>query len=200
MPYTTVITFVAYDTLAAADLNSNFSNLDYLNTKINSQIQVTAAAMKPSTTSGATPGEFETSSNTNNYATMDFADNGGFLFAEFNLVMPSDYAGGTVTAVFHWTANSTSTNSCYLGLQAVCIADDGALDVARGTAQYIQDANKSTAYDLNITGSTPAITIAGTPAAGKLCNFRVIRASSDGNDTLAATVRLLAVVITYTRS
>lgn len=200
MPFVTVINFTAGNALAAADLNSNFDNLDYLNAKINEQIQISAGAMRASQTLGASPGEFETSTNKINYSVMDFLDSGGYTYAEFGFVMPSDYNSGTVTAVFHWTANVTSTNSVVLGLQAVCMADDGALDVAFGTAQTVTDANKSTAYDLNVTAATSAITIAGTPAPGKWVQWRAFRNSGDGSDTLNAWVRLLGIVISYTRS
>jgi len=200
MAYTTVITFSAGNALAAADLNSNFSNLDYLNAKINEEIQVGAGAMRPSSTSGATPADAEMTTNKNNYTFMDFSDSGGLLYAEFNLILPSDYDGGTITYKVHWTANSTSTNSAVFGLQGVAITDDDALDVAFGTAQEVTDANKSTAYDLNISPASAALTIAGTPAAGKLAGFRFYRDSGDGSDNLAATARVLGIIINYTRS
>jgi len=198
MPYTTVVTFTAGDALAAADLNSNFANLDYLNAKINAQIQIGAWAMYPRLTSGATPNQFETAGG-RNYACMDYAD-GAIYTAEFGLVLPSDYDGGTMTAIFHWTANSTSTNGVVWKIAGVAIADDGALDVAPGTLVSVTDANKSSAYDLNISDATSAMTLDGTPAAGKYARFIVYRDPTDGADTLAATARLLSVVLTYTRS
>jgi hypothetical protein len=199
MPYTPVITFSDGNPLPAADLNSNFSNLDYLNAKINTQIQIRASAMTPRQSSGASPGSFVTGSNLRNYDTMDFPDVSQ-TFADFFLVLPSDYDGGTITAKFLWTANSTSTNAVVLGIAAVAITDDETLDAGTGTSQQVTDANKSTAYDLNITADTPALTIAGTPAANKLAFFTIFRNPGDASDTLAATVRLLGVVITYTRA
>ncbi len=200
MPYTTVITFTAYSTLAAADLNSNFSNLDYLNSKINSQFIILGASLKPNTNYPAAPGELQTATNQNNYVFMDFPDAGVPNIADIDFPMPSDYAGGTVTAKFYWTANSTSTNSVYWGIQAAAIADNEGLDVVPGSRVAVVDANKSTAYKLNISDVSSAITIAGTPAAGELINWQIMRDSSNGSDTLAATARLIAVVITYTRA
>ncbi len=199
MPYTTVITFTAYSTLAAADLNANFSNLDYLNSKINSQFILLGASMIPNSLVPSTPGEYRAPTNNNQYAFMDFPDSGA-PNAEITFPMPADYAGGTVTAKFYWTANSTSTNSVVWFIQAVSIADNEVIDIASGTTQSVTDANKSTAYKLNITDATPAITIAGTPAAGELVNWRIYRNPADASDTLAATARLFAVVITYTRA
>lgn len=198
MPYTTVITFVAYDPLAAADLNSNFSNLDYLNAKVNSQIIIQGGSMI--STLACSASEYKTGSYTNAFSVMDFPDNGGYSAAEIVFPMPSDYAGGTITAKLYWTANSTSTNSVVWEIQAVAIADNEVLDVPVGTAQSVTDANKSTAYKLNVTDATSAITIAGTPAAGELVVLAVLRNAGNGSDTLAATARLIAVVITYTRS
>lgn len=200
MPYTTVIVFAAFDALPAADLNSNFSNLDYLNNKINSQFIIPASAIYPSSTAGAAAGTLETATNRNNYNFIDFADTGGNLFAECVFPMPADYNGGTVTVRVIWTANSTSTNQTHFGIQAVARGDDDALDVAFGTQVNIYDPNKSTAYDVNISDLSTALTIAGTPAAGELVNWRIFRSSGDANDTLAATVRLIALIINYTRS
>jgi hypothetical protein len=200
MPYTTVITFVAYDPLAAADLNTNFSNLDYLHNMVNSQITLLAAGMKPLTGAAAAPGEVQMAGNGNDLYTMDFADGASDTAVEITFPMPSDYGGGTITAKYYWTANSTSTNAVVWGIKAVCVADDDTLDVAKGTAIYVTDANKSTAYDLNVSDASSAITIAGTPAAGELVNIRIWREPGNASDTLAVTARLIAVVLTYTRS
>lgn len=198
MPYTTVVTFTAGQALPAADLNSNFSNLDYLNAKINQEIQIGAGAMVSPASSGATPGEF-TPSGQRTYTCMDFID-GSITIAVFSFVLPSDYDGGTMTAKFYWTANSTSTNSVVWTINGVAIGDGETLDVAPGTAQTVTDANKSTAYFLSVTDATPAITLAGTPAAGEWVRFSISRDPTNGSDTLAATARLLKVVLTYTRA
>jgi hypothetical protein len=200
MPYTTLVIFAAFDPLPAADLNANFANLDYLNNKINAQFVIPASAMYPATTQGAAAGTLETTTNKNDYNFVDFADTAGALYAEFLFPLPSDYGGGTITAKFYWTANSVSGNSVVWGIQAIAIADDEPLDVAFGTLQSVTDANHTTAYDLNISGATGAMTIGGTPAAGELVIWRVFRSSGNASDTLAATARLLAVVIEYTRS
>lgn len=199
MPYNTVVVFVAFDPLAAADLNNNFANLDYLNAKINAQIQIDAASLLPRLSLGATPGHFATSGNAWNYATMDFPD-GSLTHADFKFVLPSDYNGGTMTAIFYWTANSTSTNSVVWQIVMGAMADDEALDHSVPTAQTVTDANKSSAYDVNVTSATSAITISGTPAAGELCHGTVYRDASHASDNLAATASLIAVVLTYTRS
>ena len=113
--------------------------------------------------------------------------------------MPSDYNGGTITAVFYWVAGDASTNSVEWGLAARAFADGDALDQAFGTPQEVTDANQAN-DDVNISAATPAITIGGTPAASNYVQFRAYRNPADANDTLAATAELLAIRITYTRA
>lgn len=48
MPYNTVIDFVAFDQLSAADLNSNFDNLDFLLTRVSPRITTVSSSATPS--------------------------------------------------------------------------------------------------------------------------------------------------------
>jgi hypothetical protein len=114
--------------------------------------------------------------------------------------MPSDYNGGTITAVFYWAAPVATADSVVWGIQARAYNDSDALDAAFGTAQTVTDANNSAIDDVNISAATSAITIAGTPSAGSYIQFRVYRDGAAGGDTLAATAELLSVRITYTRT
>jgi Tfp pilus assembly protein PilX len=197
MPYTSMTDFVAYDVLDAADLNVMIDNLDYLNGKINSEIQLWS--FKSTATTGASPNSFETTTNDVNFGTMDFADGATVYHAQAVHVMPSDYNGGTVTAKFIWDCGNASTNSVVWQIRARCWTDSDALDQAFGTAQIVTDANNAN-LDLNISASTPAITIAGTPAAGKVVVWDIYRDPAHASDNLAATAQLLGVIITYTRS
>lgn len=150
-----------------------------------------------STTSGASgPTKTEMSTNKENIQTLGFVQSSQ-NWAEWTVVMPSSYSGGTVTAKFVWTANSTSTNSVVWSAQAVAYNDDDSIDASWGSAQTVTDANGSTAYTTRITSATTAITIAGTPGAGSMVQFRVGRNGGSGSDNLAATALLLACVITY---
>jgi len=113
--------------------------------------------------------------------------------------MPSDYDGGTITAIFYWTTPSATTNSVVWGLSARSFADGDVFDQAFGTVQTTTDANNG-AEDVNISAATPAITIGGTPAAGNYVQFRAERQPGAGGDNLAADAELLQVRITYTRA
>ena len=116
------------------------------------------------------------------------------------VAMPSDWNGGTVTAQFYWTADTTSTNNCLLGCAGRSYANFETIDQAMGTEQTVQDALNGTAYQVAISAATSAITLGGTPAAGEFVVFMVSRDPASGSDTLAATVRLIGVMINYTRT
>jgi hypothetical protein len=113
--------------------------------------------------------------------------------------MPSDYNGGTITAIFYWLAPSASTNSVVWGIAARAFNDSDPIDQAFGTAQEVTDANGGT-DDVNISAATSAITLAGTPAAGSFVQFRAYRNGAAGADTLVALAELLAIRISYTRA
>jgi len=83
--------------------------------------------MWPSGTTGcATNAKWETSTNKVNLYSLDF-DPTTQEYAEAGVVMPSDYNGGTVTAVFHWTSTGTGTGGVVWGVQGVarCLWDGG---------------------------------------------------------------------------
>jgi hypothetical protein len=163
------------------------------------KIFLTAAGMWPTTTSGAaTPAKVETTTNDVNYYSMDFAD-GSTLAGMAQVAMPSDWDAGTITAQFFWAADSASANSVVWDCAAMALADSDALDTAFGTAVTVTDANNAQ-LDLNISAATAAITVGNSPAAGELVFFRIRRVGGDGSDTLAATARLLGVMITFTRT
>jgi hypothetical protein len=58
----------------------------------------------------------------------------------------------------------------------------------------------STANQVRISAATSAMTIAGSPAAGDLAQFRIGRLGGHANDTLTVDARLLGVLINYTRA
>ena len=129
---------------------------------------------------------------------MDF-DQTSIEYAQWSIVLPSDYDGGTVTAVFYWLANTASGNSVVWGLQGIAYADSDPIDAAWGAAQEVTDANNAQ-NDVNQSAATAAITLAGGPAAGEAAQFRAYRDPTDGSDDLAADARLWEIRITFTRS
>jgi hypothetical protein len=155
--------------------------------------------MLPATTPASGINQTEASTNDQNQVTCDFAD-GSTTYAEAEVVMPSDYDGGTFTASFYWRATGTSTNSVRWQVEARSYGDAETLDQAFGTAQAVDDAHTSTASQVLISAATGACTASGTPAGNELMHFRFGRLGGHANDNLAVTVSLMGVLITYTRS
>ncbi|HYH69137.1 MAG TPA: hypothetical protein VD866_30870 [Urbifossiella sp.] len=114
--------------------------------------------------------------------------------AEWVGVLPAHYTGGTFTAKFHWIAAS-GAGAARWAIQARAYADGDTLAQAFGTAQAVTDTLLATSQ-VQISGATGAVTIAGTPAAGQFVVFRVYRVANDAADTLNADARLVAVEIT----
>lgn len=126
--------------------------------------------------------------------TFDF-DQNNEESAEWEVVMPSTYTGGTVTVKFHWTTSVASGNVVW-GCQAICVGDNETMKTAFGTAQTVTDGSNGT-DKMNLSAATSAITIAGTPAASKTVVFRVYRDATNASDTLAGDARLVAVEINF---
>jgi hypothetical protein len=153
---------------------------------------IPAGAMIPRVTNGPGVNASETSTNKSNYETLDF-DTTTQEYAQFWLVMPSNYGGGTVTARFFWTADSGS-GTVQFQLAGRALSDDDSIDTARGTAVGVSD-TLIAAGDLHRTAATGAITIAGSPAAGGMVLFEVSR--DVASDTLGVDARLLGVEVSF---
>lgn len=162
-------------------------------------VWVPAGAMVSRTTNGAAAGSVEMTTNKNMVKTLDF-DATTQEFAQFDIRMPKSWDEGTVTFIPVWSHPSTTTNfGVVWGLDAVAISDDDTMDVAFGTEQTSTDTGGTT-NDAYQGPESSAITVAGTPAAGDLVQFRIHRNVSDGSDTMAVDARLHGVVLLYTNN
>lgn len=160
-------------------------------------IWIPVQAMVARTTNGAASGTVESSTNKNIYKTLDF-DTTTQEFAQFFVKMPKSWNKSTVTATFTWSHASTTTNfGVVWALEAVAFSDADAGDAAPGTAQQIADTGGTTS-SVYVTGATPAITIAGSPAAEDWVLFQVKRVPADGSDTMAIDARLHGVTLYIT--
>lgn len=159
-------------------------------------VYLPASALLPTITNGANAVYSETTTNKNIISGMAF-DAATLEHAQFSIVMPKSWNLGTVAAKFHWKHGATTTNfGVTWALEAVAVGNDDALDVAFGTEQIIADVGGTT-NDLYTTASTPALTIAGTPAEGDYVNFQVYRDVADAGDTMAADAVLLGITLLY---
>lgn len=162
----------------------------------NGTIFLSAAGGKPRTTSGCAPPAWtETSTNKIMVPTLDF-DSAADENAQWLLVMPEGYTGGTLTVKFFWTAASGSAGDTVVFMIAAgCLGNDDALDTALGTAAGAQDA-LITANDVHITAAFNLT--AANAAGGEVCVFNVYRDVSE--DNLAVDARLIGVRIEYPTS
>ena len=156
--------------------------------------------MWPSSSGGSAANVLtDSGSNDVNYYGLDF-DGSTSESAEGALVMPSDWDGGTVTAVFVWLAvTDTTTNGVVWGISGVSFGDGDAINTAYGTVVKVTDNNASTAAQVRISAATAAVTIAGA-GASEYVQFKVARFPADGGDTITTDCRLLGVRITFTRT
>jgi hypothetical protein len=151
----------------------------------------------PSTTGGCSAlTQVETTTNLQNVRFFDF-DKDTAEYAEWTVIMPWNWDGGTLTAQFYWFSNSApATKDVVWAIQGRSYNDNEVVDQAWGTAVVVTDTVTS-AGRLLISSATPAITLAGTPAAGELVQFRVYRNAAAAGDTLTNDARLFGIKLAY---
>ncbi len=195
------------DKIMAVDVNELQAAIEDISgdvdtmSNINATFLLSAAGAIPAATNGCADPEKKTSStNLVTYKACAF-DKDTKEICWWNHPLPSDYNGGTVTFRVFWEHPSTTTNfKVAWDLAAVAIDDDGAIDTAVGSTVQVNDTGGTT-NDLYRTEWSTALTIAGTPAAGKMVYWRLRRVADDGtNDTLAVDAWLKYVEIKYTRA
>jgi hypothetical protein len=181
-----------FTTLGAYWINSAAAVLPIATFK--REIFIPAYQMWPSTTNGSSAiTKTEYTTNDQDLQSLDF-DQTTQEHAQFTLVMPDDWNAGTITFKAWWTAAAGSAaQTVEWNLQARAYANDDAIDAAWGTAIEVSDALIATG-DIHVTSESAELTIANTPSAGELVQFRVYR---DIADTLAADARLLGIKIYY---
>jgi len=158
---------------------------------------IPSAGIRPSSSGGcAALALVATSANQPDISSLDF-DATTAEYAQFWVRMPKNWNESTITAQFYWSHAATTTNfGVAWNIQGVAISDDDTIGVAYGTAQAATDTGGTT-NDLYVSTPTSAITIAGTPAAGDMCAFRVYRDPANGSDTMAIDARLHGVALFY---
>tara|TARA_R110001606_G_scaffold197901_1_gene345434 strand:+ start:606 stop:1958 length:1353 start_codon:yes stop_codon:yes gene_type:complete len=165
---------------------------------------IDAAAMVPAVTNGAIANTEEM--HATNFTTLDFLSfsTSTEQYADFKIVMPEQYNNGTIKAKFYWKpADAEASVSVVWGIKAYAATNSDALTGASGvwgTEQVIEDVSLNTVDDLHISATTPAVTIAGTPAEGKLVFVRVFRKVAATDDDYADAAELLGVNLQYVES
>jgi hypothetical protein len=160
-------------------------------------IWVPASAMLRAVTNGASVASIEAATNDQNYSVLDF-DATTDEFAHFQIAMPKSWNEGTVTFQAWWTSTATDTDGVAWALQGVAFGDGDPIDTAWGSAVEVVDNAQSTAGDVYVSAESAAVTIAGTPAAGDICFFRVSRNPDNASDNHAEDARLIGIKILFT--
>ena len=159
-------------------------------------IWIPAAAMYPETTNGCASLAQVELSNGPELKALDF-DKSSDEHAQFTIAFPKSWNEGTVTFQAFFTATSTDTGTTAWGLSGVSLSDNGDLNTAFGTTVVATaKAHSGTSNDLDVTAESGSVTIAGSPAAGDLCIFQVLRDVSA--DDLDADARLLGIKLFFT--
>lgn len=172
-----------------------------MGTKRYDNIFIPAGAMVPSATNGATPGTIDFTNVKRD--TMAFSNAVG-QGAEFSVVMPEDWDGGTVRAKLMWTAyDSTKAEQGEVvawKIGAISTPDEGAITVAPTNYATVTD-NLSQVNELHRTGATGALTMDGTPGAGNLAHFVVKRdPTAETANPMDTEALLLGVWLQYGRT
>ena len=161
-------------------------------------IWIPAAAITPTSSNGcASRTQVETTAGRPDMDVLDF-DASADEHAQFSVAFPKSWNLGTVTFQVFWCSTATDTDGVAWGLQGVAMNDNETIDVVYGTAIVVTDDAQSAAEELYVTAESGAITIAGTPADGDLCYFRILRDVSDGNDDMTEDARLIGIKLFFT--
>jgi hypothetical protein len=124
---------------------------------------------------------------------LDF-DKDADEFAQFQIAFPKSWDEGTITYQVYWAGIAATTN-CVWTLQGVAISDNETIDVVYGTAVAVDDAAQGAVEELLVSAESGAVTIAGTPAVGDICYFRIGRDISE--DNMAGDARLLGIKLFF---
>jgi hypothetical protein len=155
---------------------------------------IPSSAMKPTVTNGcAAHASVETTSGRPDMIVLDF-DKDADEFAQFQIAFPKSWDEGTITYQVYWAGIAATTN-CVWTLQGVAISDNETIDVVYGTAVAVDDAAQGAVEELLVSAESGAVTIAGTPAVGDICYFRIGRDISE--DNMAGDARLLGIKLFF---
>jgi hypothetical protein len=149
----------------------------------------------PAVSSGAagpTPLHFGVNTDQSVY-TLDF-DKDVDKYAKFNIILPPDYDGRPLSIKLLWTATSGTTGDVLWRVYARCNGDGDDLSSSVKTDAAGIDSFST----INALHSVNYNLAPSNASSGKLTVITVRRQGSHSQDTLDASARLLAIVVSYT--
>ena len=190
--------FSVADTVSAKDGGNFASSITISGEQVKvagkESMWIPALAMKPTVSNGcANQFSVETTSGRPDMIVLDF-DKDADEFAQFQIAFPKSWNEGTITYQVYWAGIAATTN-CVWTLQGVAISDNETIDVVYGTAVAVDDAAQGAVEELLVSAESGAVTIAGSPAVGDICYFRIGRDISE--DNMAGDSRLLGIKLFF---
>lgn len=162
---------------------------------------VPAGAITPNVTNGAVAEVLSRgASNLMASDTIRFASDRD-SFADFDVVFPDDWNGGSIKLKFYWTpyqSTATAGQVVRFGVKGRFFTDEGPITDDALTYNYVQDAMHG--YNEEHVSPALAITIEGTYLAGKRVHFWLKRDATSSSDTLNTDASLLGVAVQFART
>tara|TARA_B100000424_G_scaffold67817_2_gene50269 strand:+ start:1267 stop:2754 length:1488 start_codon:yes stop_codon:yes gene_type:complete len=118
--------------------------------------------------------------------------------AQFQISFPKSWNEGTITYQAYWTTSASDTDGVAWSLEGVAVSDNDTINATYGTAVVVQDDALGATNDLCVSAESSALTIAGTPAVGDVCFFKISRDHDNVNDDMAEDARLIGLKLFYT--
>ncbi len=157
-------------------------------------IWMPAGSMTPTLTNGAAAGLVELATNDIMLRTLDF-DSTTAEYAQFEIAMPKSWDRGSLYFKSYWSHASTTTNfGVVWELNCSCISNDDGMDTSLPFFATVSDTGGTT-NDLYITDESSELSVSA--AESDLLIFKINRAPSETDDTMAVDARLQGLQIIY---
>lgn len=159
-------------------------------------VTLMAGSAMVTTTNPTVMNQWETTTNKNNYISLNFTD-GGSEVAQWIMDFPADWnSTGNVVFTPVWTAAGGS-GTCNFTIKAKLFPDDAALDTALATVGTSID-TLTAVGDVDVGPDTVGAAITSVGTGGNTAIIAVSRDSA--NDTLSGTGQLIGLRVKYIRS
>lgn len=156
-------------------------------------VWIPASAMRP--LASAPCGWHESIGTTRTIAAMPF-DQTTIEYAGFSILMPRSWNEGTLTVRPVWLNTAGGAGNVVWAAYAAAMSDGDTHEWTAGMLQSVTDAAQA-AHAIAIASATAALTVSGSPAAGDLVEFLILRNASDGADTYGSDAYLAGVLLSF---
>jgi hypothetical protein len=178
--------------------NTTLVNKSYVDSKstIYGYVTLMAGSAMVTTTTPTVMNQWETTTNKNNYISLNFTDDGS-EGAQWIVDFPADW-NATAPVVFTpiWTA-AEGSGTVNFTVGGKLFPDDAALDTALVNISYSVD-TLITVGDVHVSPDTTGAAITSVGTGGNTAIIRVLRDSA--TDTLSGTAQLLGLRVKYVRT